>query len=736
MPSPASDTPPLPAMAHEAVDTETFKTVISKLTKCIITAVMDGRSVTASNKRVIIRAAEEIQCATTAFLEVAHIASASSLPPPQSAQTDSCPNTLKDEIVACVREEIGKLRSLATQRSTYAQVANTPRQTSPAKSMAPTFPTNKPALIISTAKPTATRQEVVTAFKKQVSFKQVNYAPSSIRGISNNKLRIEFDSITQRDETLKRLEGCPEVKAETARCLKPMCILKGISTDTPAEELIELTKNQNEEVARLITDEEDLKVRFKRQNRNPNLYNAVLIAHPRVWRQIITCGRLCVDHQRVHVQDFSPFLQCHKCLQFGHTKTKCTVSENPCAHCAETGHNINSCPVNGEGKAPTCYNCYRHNTKFNTNTDTKHKATDPRVKACIIAKPQCGVILGHSEYSSPNLCVVHLQVGQQKVYFASVYVEPDLDQSNTLALLDNFLKATDKSTHIIGGDFNGWHHLWGSNRTNARGNDVLDIIYGNDLAICNNGSTPTFETVTHGRDRSSIIDLTLCSTSIYDRIQDWKVNLDVCPSSQHNAIEFTLVNNCNTSKPVNDSTFSFNSSKAKWPLFKNSLHLRMITSDILERDISSLNPNQIESLIKDLTEIIRAACSDSMPIKGTGPHKTKPPWWSKSLEDQKKAIIQLHHQIHRAKARNLPITDLLAEHHQLKLKYSQNIRYESTKNFKKFCQLQTKENAWSLTNRLLKDTAPRRPPTTLKIGNGFTKDAHDSDCTTTPLLPR
>lgn len=287
--------------------------------------------------------------------------------------------------MACVREEFKKIKNETTQRTTYAQALNAPRQIPSAEEpTASSLPSNKPALIFSTAQPTNTRQEVITAFKKHVSFKRLNYAPTSIRAISNNKLRVEFNTSSQRDETIEHLKDCSEGKAEPARCLKPMCILKGISNDTPANELIDIIKNQNEEVASLIEKEDDLKVRFKRNNRNPNLYNAVLITHPRVWRQILTCGRICVDHQRVHAQDFSPFLQCHKCLQFGHIKTRCTTEESPCSYCAETTHDFDACPIRSKKGAPTCVNCRSHNDRFNLHNDTKHKATDslcPRLRA-------------------------------------------------------------------------------------------------------------------------------------------------------------------------------------------------------------------------------------------------------------------------------------------------------------------------------------------------------------------
>ncbi|CAK1591930.1 unnamed protein product [Parnassius mnemosyne] len=141
-----------------------------------------------------------------------------------------------------------------------------------------------------------------------------------------------------------------------------------------------------------------------------------------------------------------------------------------------------------------------------------------RVKACILTKPGCGQVLGMSQYSNTNFCVIQFKSGGQKMLIASAYIEPDSDGNNTLEHIDNFLQTSRCPNTIIGGDFNGWHHIWGSKTNNPRGCAVVELAYANDLFICNVGSTPTFETVTHGRDRTSIIDLTLAHGYIYDRI--------------------------------------------------------------------------------------------------------------------------------------------------------------------------------------------------------------------------
>lgn len=192
---------------------------------------------------------------------------------------------------------------------------------------------------------------------------------------------------------------------------------------------------------------------------------------------------------------------------------------------------------------------------------------DRKVKSCIITKPGIGPILGISEYSSPNLCIVRAQLGHSHIHIISIYIEPNRDIHDTLTLTDHFLQHNTQINCVLGDDFNGWHPLWGSARANARGADIVSMAHANDLYVSNSGSTPTFETVTHGCHRSSFIDITLASASIYRNITHWKVNMDVCPSSEHNAIDFTITHNqshssSHTAQHTNTSTFLYKNHKA------------------------------------------------------------------------------------------------------------------------------------------------------------------------------
>ena len=108
---------------------------------------------------------------------------------------------------------------------------------------------------------------------------------------------------------------------------------------------------------------------------------------PLVRVRMLELGRVNIDHQRVHVCDFSPFVQCHRCLQFGHTKNKCP-QDNPiaCYHCASTEHIYEDCPTEvwEDEKKTRCFNCHKHNINTNGSARDDHCALDavcPKVKA-------------------------------------------------------------------------------------------------------------------------------------------------------------------------------------------------------------------------------------------------------------------------------------------------------------------------------------------------------------------
>ncbi|CAK1589899.1 unnamed protein product [Parnassius mnemosyne] len=340
-----------------------------------------------------------------------------------------------------------------------------------------------------------------------------------------------------------------------------------------------------------------------------------------------------------------------------------------------------------------------------------------RVKACIMTKSSCGSVLGLSQFSSANLSAVQLNIGGCKLYIASVYIEPNSDDHNTLQRLDNFLKMTSNCHQLVGGDFNGWHPIWGSERANSRGNEVVDIVYGNDMFLCNRGHTPTFETVSYGRVRSSYIDLTLASSSIYDRITDWKVDPSICLSSEHRAVMFSVTTHGKRRKTnKTTSTFRYNTNNIKWEELRASFEAKIKEHVPQNVMVEQMQPNELENYMITVTSAIQKTCDELLP-RSTG-RKYRCPWWTDELECLKKQVIRNHHNIQKLRRQNKPLEDALLEKERLKTANSKTFRETSTRNFRDFCERQGKEDVWSVTNRIIKSSPPALPPATLKKSDG------------------
>ncbi|CAG4990779.1 unnamed protein product [Parnassius apollo] len=114
-----------------------------------------------------------------------------------------------------------------------------------------------------------------------------------------------------------------------------------------------------------------------------------------------------------------------------------------------------------------------------------------------------------------------------------------------------------------------------------------------------------------------------------------------------------------------------------------------------------------------------------MHVKSRGT-KPKASWWTEELETLKREVVGLHHQLHAPKRQGMPLEHILETRKQKKELYANKMREESTRHFREFCELQTKENVWSLMNRLLKNATPRHPPVTLNRGSTYTTDSQET----------
>jgi hypothetical protein len=181
---------------------------------------------------------------------------------------------------------------------------------------------NKPAIIVSSKSEVTNSAETLKNFKASVSFRDTTFAPSKVRQVSGNKVRVEFDNEEHRRETLEKIKR-PDCKvvAEHAKLLKPLIILKGVQKEVHRDELLSIVSQQNG------VPKEELRLCFLQKNKNEQLFNAILEVSLAVRKRFVEAGRINLEYQRVHVADFNRF-----------TKRKLQTTANTC----NTVHSVTS----------------------------------------------------------------------------------------------------------------------------------------------------------------------------------------------------------------------------------------------------------------------------------------------------------------------------------------------------------------------------------------------------------
>lgn len=352
---------------------ESFIKFISDSAKQIAAAIKAGKSVTSANKKTIVDLADSVHKACELLTERLPNADSTIVEPDSRI------------IAATIRSEFAILREELQRQPTpvsYAAAASTQPNRTSVKT-----PVSRPAIIVESGVPEIkSAKEVTEAWRKGVSFRDACFAPAKVQRVSNNKIRVEFDSDSQRQQALKKLESVKELRAEPARRLRPLVIIKGVSKHIESDEIAGLLLQQNPGISAAASDG-DIRLRFLRTNRNDSLFNAVLEVSPAVRLLLLEQQRVNIDHQRVRVSDYSPFIQCFKCLQFGHTQSKCESESKHCSHCASDAHSFDSCPNKSDSSQLCCFNCDSDNKKYKRSTPTGHSATSakhcPKIKSAM-----------------------------------------------------------------------------------------------------------------------------------------------------------------------------------------------------------------------------------------------------------------------------------------------------------------------------------------------------------------
>lgn len=185
--------------------------------------------------------------------------------------------------------------------------------------------------------------------------------------------------------------------------------------------------------------------------------------------------------------------------------------------------------------------------------------------------------------------------------------------------ISNLIRRWGKGT-IIAGDFNAKSPNWNERRLDGRGKKVTEWIASENLVIKNEGTKPTFKK----GDQESIIDLTLCTENIAERITGWQVLDEIENGSDHEYICFE----------VQDNQIRINNITPP----KKGWNIKTLKTDILKEIID--NQNETEELnARDITALTTEVCNKAMKKKGIMKRKAAH-WWCEEIAQKRKICTQ------------------------------------------------------------------------------------------------
>lgn len=206
-------------------------------------------------------------------------------------------------------------------------------------------------------------------------------------------------------------------------------------------------------------------------------------------------------------------------------------------------------------------------------------------------------------------------LSHKSISICSVYISPH--EHVTLQDLEE-LTAQLPEPFLLVGDFNAHCTLWGSEKTDQRGQVIEDFILSTNICLLNSGSPTYFSPSTR---KFTCIDLAFCSPSVFSDFT-WDV-LDTSYGSDHLP---AVVKLSSTLPTLNSKPRRWKLQHADWPLFTQNAKLeRMLTPEM-----------SVDEMNEKVTEVLIAAAEKSIPQSSCIVRKKLNPWWTPECTQAKK----------------------------------------------------------------------------------------------------
>lgn len=298
------------------------------------------------------------------------------------------------------------------------------------------------------------------------------------------------------------------------------------------------------------------------------------------------------------------------------------------------------------------------------------------------------------EHLSNTHCVCVEITGRGYVgYIINVYFQWCEDIERYIQHLDKVLEHLKGKNIIVCGDTNAKSILWHSSCTDDRGEKLETLIAQHDLFILNKPSdTHTFSNI-HG---VSNIDITLASSTCYNKVTSWKIHQD-CTTSDHNLITFSINETTCDATQTQDATPRYNTKRANWTKYTELLQEQIQRNELLQLSDDNMDP---DAFAAELQQIITTAGNASIPKKTRFPQSA--PWWTESLTHLKKEVRRARRQCQSSQGTNRADA-LKLQYQALRNRYTAEIRRAKNTSWREFVTKEGNSNPWGLAYKIKTD---------------------------------
>uniref|UniRef100_A0A0A9VUJ5 Putative 50 kDa protein in type I retrotransposable element R1DM n=1 Tax=Lygus hesperus TaxID=30085 RepID=A0A0A9VUJ5_LYGHE len=180
----------------------------------------------------------------------------------------------------------------------------------------------------------------------------------NMRTIGNKGLLVR----TAQKDNLTSLLDCQKlkdsgIKVSVPNKKMPRLAVYNVPQDLDDDQFISALGGQNDLEEDFL--KKNMKCAFKFGRKDRASVHRVIEVSPELRKKLLSKERVYIFWTSCHVEDYLHISRCYTCHGFNHVSKTCKATTQVCGHCAEVGHDFNSC-TKRELKA-CCANCKKYN---------------------------------------------------------------------------------------------------------------------------------------------------------------------------------------------------------------------------------------------------------------------------------------------------------------------------------------------------------------------------------------